>query len=62
MDLVRSVSVPNDEFAILGGRDEVPPILCPVHGIYLCKVSPKRAAGLHDDSREWVNLCSHRTD
>ena len=35
VDLVCSISVPDDEFSVLGGRDEMTFVCCPMHGINL---------------------------
>ena len=59
MNFVGSVRIPNNELAILRGRDEVATVSSPVHGVDLRKVTLERAARLHHDAGERVNLCSH---
>lgn len=47
VDLVGGVGVPDDELAVLRGRDEVPAIGRPVHGINLGEMALEGALGLH---------------
>lgn len=56
VDLVGRVGVPDDELAVLRGRDEVLLVGRPVHGVDLSEVTLERSAGLHDDSRERLDL------
>ena len=51
MELISRICVPNDEFSILGGGDEVPSVRGPMHGVNLGKMAFKSATGLHGDSR-----------
>lgn len=51
VDFVGGVGVPDDELAVLRGRDEVPLVLGPVHRVDLGQVAFERASGLHHDSR-----------
>lgn len=39
VNLVRSVGVPDDEFAVLRSRYKMPPVLRPMHSIDLCKMA-----------------------
>lgn len=54
MDLVRCVSVPDNELAVLRGRDEVSAVGRPVHGVDLCKMTLERALRLHCEA--WQGL------
>ena len=51
MDFIRSVGIPDDELAILRGRDQVSPIGGPMHRIYLGQMALKDTARLHSDPR-----------
>jgi hypothetical protein len=62
VNLVRRVRVPNDELAVLGGRDEVSAVRSPVHGVDLREVSTKCATRAHDDTREGVDFGGHSTN
>lgn len=52
MDLVGGVCVPDDELAVLRGRDEMSSVGGPVHGVDLCKMALEGALGLHGQARE----------
>lgn len=47
VDLVGRVSVPDDQFAVLRGRNQMPPIGGPVHGIDLGQMSLECSLCLH---------------
>jgi len=49
--LVGGVGVPDDELAVLRGRDEVPFVLRPVHGVDLGQMTFESASCLHHDPR-----------
>lgn len=59
VDFVRRVRVPDDEFAVLGGRDEVALVRGPVHRVDLCEVAFERAARAHDDAGEGLEVFGH---
>lgn len=48
VDLVGGVGVPDDELAILGGGNEMPPVRGPVHGVNLGQMALERAFSLHE--------------
>ena len=62
VDLVSGVGIPNDELAILGGRNEVAAIGSPVHGVDLGKVAAESATGTHDDTGQGGNFVGHSSD
>lgn len=47
MDLVGCVGVPDNQLAVLRGRDQMPPIGRPMHGINLGEMALKRPLRLH---------------
>lgn len=47
VDLVGCVSIPDDELAILGRRNQMPPVRRPVHGVDLGQMSLERSLRLH---------------
>lgn len=61
VDLVRRVRVPDDEFAVLGGRDEVALVRRPVHRVDLGEMALERAPRTHDHTRERLEVFGHRT-
>lgn len=56
MNLVRGVGIPNDEFSILRGRNEVTTVGGPVHGVNLGQMPLERPARLHTDTRQSLGL------
>lgn len=52
MDLVCCEGVPDDEFSVLGGGDEVAFVGGPVHGVDFGEVAFEGAADFHDDAGE----------
>lgn len=61
MDFVCRVGIPDDEFAVLGRRDEMSAVGGPMHSINLCKMSPEGASRAHNNPRKSVDFRSHRT-
>jgi hypothetical protein len=59
--LVRRVGVPDDELPVLRGRDEVPLVLRPVHGVDLGEVALEGTSRTHGDPRQGVNFRRHRS-
>jgi len=51
VEFVCGVGVPDDEFAVLGGGDEVPSVSGPVHGVYFGEMAFESATGFHGNSR-----------
>lgn len=47
VDFVGGVGVPNNQFAVLGGGNEMPPVGRPVHGVDLCQMSFECPLCLH---------------
>lgn len=56
MNFVGGIGIPDDQFSILRGGDEMTAVRRPVHGVDLSKVTLQRAAWLHADSREGFGL------
>lgn len=56
MNFVGGIGIPDDQFSILRGGDEMTAVRRPVHGVNLSKVTLQRAAWLHADSREGFGL------
>ena len=55
VDLVRCVSVPDDELSVLGGGDEMSSVGGPVHGVDLGKMALECALGLHGKARQGLD-------
>ena len=55
MDLVCCVGVPDDELAVLRGRDEVSAVGGPVHGVDLCQMALEGALRLHCEARQGLD-------
>lgn len=64
MDFVGGVGIPDDEFAVLGGGNEMSSIGGPVHGVNLGQVALEGSLGLHKlVSGDWlVGLLGDSTD
>lgn len=56
VDLVGGVGVPDDELAVLGGRDEMAAVGGPVHGVDFGEMALEIAARAHPDSGEGVSV------
>ena len=50
MEFVCGIGVPDDKFSILRGRDEVPPVGGPVHGVDFGLVAFEGFLDFHGDS------------
>ena len=61
MDLVCGVGVPNDQFAVLRGGNEVSAICGPVHGVNLREMALEGASSAHENSWETVDISSLST-
>lgn len=59
VDLVGGVCVPNDQLSILGGRDKMPSVGGPVHGVDLGQMTFEGPLRLHGHAREGLDslLC-----
>ncbi len=57
--LVGGIGVPDDELSILRGRNQMPAIGGPVHGINLGKMTAEGSAGTHDDTRKGIDFSRH---
>src|SRR4051812_39159662 len=55
MHLIRRIRIPDDEFSILGGRDEMSPVRTPMHSVYLREVSFELFLRLHRQSRQHID-------
>lgn len=68
VDLVGSVGVPDNELSVLRGRDKVPSVGRPVHGVDLGQMTLERPLGLHQlVLRDWLmsllrNSADYRSD
>lgn len=62
MYLVGGVSVPDNELAVLGGRDDVPVVGRPVHGVDLGEMTLEGTTDPHDNARQGFDFLSHRSD
>lgn len=51
MELIGCIGVPDDEFTVLGGRNEVPSVCCPMHGVDFGKMTFEGTSGFHGNSR-----------
>jgi hypothetical protein len=60
--LVRRVGVPNDEFTVLRGRDNVPLVSRPLERVDLGEMAFERAARFEGESGECGGVVCHRTD
>ena len=58
MDFVGSVGVPNDQFPVLRGGNEVPAICGPVHGINLREMAFEGTSGAHENSGKTIDISS----
>lgn len=56
MDLICGVTVPNNEFSILGGTDQKPGICAPVHGVDFSQMSSQCSPCAHLDSANRVDV------
>lgn len=59
VDLVGSVGIPDDELAVLRGRDEVALVVGPVHGVNFGEMTLEGPSWLHDDSWQRLNVVGH---
>lgn len=62
MDFVGRGRIPDDELAVLGGRDEVTNVGGPMHGIDFGEVTAKVSASTHDDARKGFDFSCDGTD
>lgn len=53
------VSVPNDEFSILRGGNEMSSVGGPMHGINFGEMASEGSSRTHDDSGQSFDICSH---
>ena len=56
MNFVGAVTVPDYQLAILTGRDQVPAVTRPVHGVYLGQVTTQCPPGSHVESTNGFQL------
>lgn len=47
MDFVCGICIPDDELAVLGGRNKMSPICGPMHGVNLCEMALQCLLCLH---------------
>jgi hypothetical protein len=62
MDLVRSVRIPDDQFPILGSRDQVSFIRRPMHRVDLGQVTFQGSSDSHDYSGKGFDFLRHGFD
>lgn len=62
MDFVCCVSVPDDEFAVLGSGYEVPTVISPMHGVDFGQMTPECPSRAHHNPWKWVDLSGHGAD
>lgn len=61
LDLVGSVSIPNNKFAILRCWYQMSFICWPVHWVYFREMPLQYAANFHDNTGEWFDFFCHLT-
>ena len=59
VDLVGRVGVPDDEFPVLRGGDEVSLVLRKVHGVDFSEMAFERPSRPHGDTWEWIEVVGH---
>lgn len=56
MHFVSCVSIPDDEFAVLGSRNKVSPVSGPMHCVDFCQMTLQDSLGLHRETGQTSNI------
>ena len=62
MDFVRGVGIPDDEFSVLRGRDDVSFVGCPMKSVDFGKMAFEGPTGFHGHSREGWCVVGHSSN